>query len=421
MGPVKGRVPRALRDGKRPGLRLLCGAAAAALALMLELLPLIRREAPVTLSLALYPYVPDQARFQRAVEAEWRLRHPEVKLDFVAWDCYDRDPPEDLDVFVYDSIFLYDFLDRGCLLPLAETDIRDPEDLIPCALSACRARGSLYAVPQLLCTNLLFAREGDEAVAGAEDLEALYGLLGDCSDASVPPPEGEGLLVGIDDRTTLAFWYLETRIDQSRRYSPWDTLPGGEGLDPETMETLEAVQAMAGSEQMTYVSPDADVYIRGAWFAQGRGRALIGFSEALWAMGEAADAVTFHRISLSEGEDIPMLYADIASVNARIDEKKKPLALELLNIITSRPALTRAFSGDGQNQASQYLLSARWSVYDDLSASDPLYGALKDVVADPDCRVFLLKRGGRAFQERARALFRLPLPRGEAYDLSPAG
>jgi len=31
-----------------------------------------------SLSVALFPHVPDQARFRQAVEAEWNARHPEV-------------------------------------------------------------------------------------------------------------------------------------------------------------------------------------------------------------------------------------------------------------------------------------------------------------------------------------------------------
>ena len=91
---------------------------------------------PLTLNIALYPYVPDQTRFEQAIGSLWNRQHPDVKLNFVSWDSYSGDPGADLDVFVYDSIFLYDFLEKGLLLPLGEEDIRDPGDLVPAALSA---------------------------------------------------------------------------------------------------------------------------------------------------------------------------------------------------------------------------------------------------------------------------------------------
>lgn len=148
-------------------------------------------EQDMTLSVALYPYVPDQARFQQAVEAEWAARHPDVALRFVPWNAYTEDPPEDLDVFVYDSVFLYDFLEGGYLMPLADEDIREAGDLIPYALDACRVDGVVYAIPQLLCTNLLYAREGNAALSAVENVYELYGVVGgELADGSPRPARG---------------------------------------------------------------------------------------------------------------------------------------------------------------------------------------------------------------------------------------
>lgn len=130
-------------------------------------------EACRTLSVSLYPLVPDQARFQQAIEAVWNAWHPEVELDFISWDGYQEDPPEDLDVFVFDSVLLYDFLEKGYLLPLAEADIEDVDDFIPCAMSACRVDGTAYALPQLLCTNLLYARKDDADVSNVRNIPQL--------------------------------------------------------------------------------------------------------------------------------------------------------------------------------------------------------------------------------------------------------
>ena len=127
------------------------------------------------------------------------------------------------------------------------------------------------------------------------------------------------------------------------------------------------------------------------------------------AMGEAAGNVEFHRISLSEDDDIPMLYADLASINAGIDDEKKPYALELLNLITGTEVLTRAFAPVREDQTPQYLLSARMSVYDALSAEYPVYGALKGIVSDPRSRVFVVRPGARELLEQGTKSFELPL------------
>ena len=355
--------------GKMPGALLL--------PLMIFLLlfsPAAAENDPQTLNIALYPYVPDMERFEQAIGSQWDRLHSEVKLNFVSWDCYSGDPGEDLDVFVYDSVFLYDFLEKGLLLPLAEEDIRDPGDLVPAALSACKADGVIYAIPQLLCTNLLFSREGDDEIRNIRNIRELYEVIGDSADTELPPPEADDLLVGIPSVADLVFWYLETEIDLEQRFSEWVSIPEAAMLDPDIAAVLTAVRDMAGAEQMTY-SPQ-DSYIRGSWFAGGLGRALIGFSETMSVMGEAAEHVEFHRISLSEDEDIPMLYADLASINAGIGDEKKPYALELLNLITGPDVLIRAFVPEREDQNPQYLLSARMSVYDALSAEYPVYGAL---------------------------------------------
>jgi len=384
--------------------KVLCFAAA--VLLLLILLPFDFRGVrgnSITLNIALYPYVPDQARFEHAIETLWTERHPDVELNFVAWDCYAEDPRDDLDVFVYDSIFLYDFLEQGYLLPLTEEDVQNIEDIVPCAISACEDDGAIYAVPQLLCTNILYGRKGDDDISDVQTIHELDEVM-----------EEDTLLMSIPDHLSMAFWYLEVGVDLEQKYSEWTTLPDTDHLDPDIMETLRSLQKMSGMEQMTYVPEDRNSYIRGEWFADDFGRACIGFSEIMSAMGEAADDVTFHRISLSDEPDIPMLFADIASIHARIDDAKKPLAIELLNMITGQEAMNMALSAGQENQSPQYLLSARMSVYDMLSRDYPIYGKLKELVTDPECKVFLVRPSGRAFAEKAKQVLPLPLPQASA-------
>ena len=43
-----------------------------------------------------------------------------TKLELVDWYCYDEDLPDDLDVFVFDGIYLTEYLEKGYLLPIPE-------------------------------------------------------------------------------------------------------------------------------------------------------------------------------------------------------------------------------------------------------------------------------------------------------------
>ena len=50
----------------------------------------------------------------------WEAKHPDTKLELVDWYCYDEDLPDDLDVFVFDDIYLTEYLEKGYLLPIPE-------------------------------------------------------------------------------------------------------------------------------------------------------------------------------------------------------------------------------------------------------------------------------------------------------------
>ena len=94
-----------------------------------------------------------------------------------------------------------------------------------------------------------------------------------------------------------------------------------------------------------------------------------------------------------------MFYVDAAAINAKISSKKRSLALDLLNIITGTDALARAQTNGG---SPQYLLSARYSIYDAMASDYPLYAGLKKVATVPDAFVFRIKPDGDQYLEEAK-------------------
>ena len=177
------------------------------MAVMLELLlclfvfPPPKAAEPVTLNVALYGYIPDYGSFEDTVRESWEEAHPEVKLHFVQWDCYESVVPDDLDVFVFDAINLDVFADAGSLLPLSEEDIEDYDDLIPSFMNGCRIDGTIYAVPQLLCTDFLFTRKSDTGMSEIKSIDGLYHALGD-----------SGLLTDYRSDRTKVILYLQALI-----------------------------------------------------------------------------------------------------------------------------------------------------------------------------------------------------------------
>src|SRR5215203_2651759 len=66
----------------------------------------VNPQGPAVLNVALYPYVPRLDQFKTVISAAWAQQMPNVTLNYVDWDVYSQDPPKDLDVFVFDGIFL---------------------------------------------------------------------------------------------------------------------------------------------------------------------------------------------------------------------------------------------------------------------------------------------------------------------------
>jgi thiamine pyridinylase len=165
----------------------------AGLALALLLLPSAERAVAAepsmadagttTLNVGLYPYVPDLAAFQAAVQASWSQVQPNVKLNFVSqreWDGgYSSDPTSaNLDVFVFDAIFLQYFRTKGWLYGFDASEIDNQSDFLAFAIDGVKDNGKYYGLPQFGCSSILFYREGDSILANATRLSDVIQDLG---------------------------------------------------------------------------------------------------------------------------------------------------------------------------------------------------------------------------------------------------
>lgn len=350
-----------------------------------------------TLEVALFPYVPDMDCFQKTVSEAWNQLHPDVPLHFVDWDCYASDPEESLDVFVFDGIYLSSLAEKGQLLPIPEDKVHGTDDIIPFALEGCRVGGKLYALPQLLCADFLYTRSDDPVLSSVSDIASLYEVLGDRKTQTVIPGEHEGLLINLSDTLlTKTVMYLNALADERQSYSGYDELPDPAQLSQKSVGRLSALWRMGGGEQVAYWPENGDAYVRARWFAEGKGRAYIGYPEALAAMGDYANDVTMRLFSYGAEKNIPLFYTDMVGVNSHISESKKELAFDLVNVLTSAGVLAQVSRG-ADGGSPQYLLTPRISVYDELGADYPIYRQLKQVVEDPENRAFRMGANARQY------------------------
>ena len=341
---------------------------------------------PVTMNVSLYKVVPDYDSFKKTIADRWKEKHPEVELNFENWDCYSGEVPEGLDVFVFDTISLDSFAERGFLLALSEKDIQDYNDLIPSFVEGCRVNGTLYAIPQFLCADLLYTRKNDADLKNVQNIDSLYNVLGD-----------SGLLLDKHSATSKICMYLQALIDEKQSYmDQYPPIKEGE-LSPIATDSLEKMRKMHLTDSEGDLEDESRFYYARK-FAEGMGRAYIGYSEAMNEMGESASDMDFRLFSMTDSKNIPVFYVDAAAINAKISSKKRALALDLLNIITGTDALARAQTNGG---SPQYLLSARYSIYDAMASDYPLYEELKKIASVPDAFVFRIKPDGNDYLEEA--------------------
>ena len=347
-----------------------------------------------TLNVSLYRGLPDYDSFEETVKECWSAIHPEAGLNFVDWDCYSGEVPGDLDVFVFDTTSLDAFARKGYLLTLSAEEIQDYDDLIPSFMEGSRVNGAICAVPQILCTDLLYTRKGEDDLKDVQNIDGLYHALGN-----------SGLLLDKQTAVIQVAMYLQALVDETQHYTDHYP-PIGEGtLSPGAISSLEMISNMHQTDP-DGAPGDGDWFYYARRFSEGMGRAYIGYSEAMYVMGDSASETDFRLFSMTDDKDIPVFYVDAAAVNAKIPDDKKALALDFLNMITGKDMMASVSVNDGN---PRYLLAARYSVYDAMATDYPIYAELKKAATVPDACVFRIKPDGDAYlEESAKHLDLLP-------------
>ena len=340
-----------------------------------------------TLNIALYPYVPRLNQFKETISDHWERHYPDVALNFVDWDCYSEDPPNDLDVFVFDAIFFQYFVSKDYLKPIKISEIDDWADILEYALEGSQISGVYYGIPQFGCTNILYYREGDKALKNAHTLSEVYGALGDCSYTGVRPPPGKGLMVDLSGGTTDSCLYLATVELMACQYTVSPDLPDVNHLNEGAVANLQTLVKMAGKEQAGY---EAKSYERALWFGEGSGRATIGFTESMSVMEkECLDSIEFKLMPFTDNQcDFSLFYIDIIGINSTItDPERMDFALKLANLVGSSEVMTDSLKAQEYDNP-QYLLPVRKSVFVNLQKDYPLYKRIYELLLKSNPKTF---------------------------------
>ena len=331
--------------------------------------------APVdAITVALYPHLPDLYMAQNTLAVMWADLEPDVKLEFIYWDCYDDPYPHGIDVIVYDAVFLDYLVENNLVDPLDLDTLEDTTGILPYTMEGARYDGDLYGLPVLACSNYLIHYTEDEEMMAVQNFEQLYNLLSQRKSWYA----SDGLQVNVSDFGSS--FYLDALIDYTGTYTTYQDLSA---LYPPVTEVLDRLY------DINSLIPEPAGYIRGrdfrTRFAKGEGSACYSFSESLYDMKNILDQLTIRPIAFFEGENIPIYYTDIASIGSHVTaENKYDLCMKLVNLLGSVEYQAQLCFGNGD---VQYLLPAREQVYLAAMEQYPMYETLYILATNENNRI----------------------------------
>lgn len=334
-------------------------------------------DAPITI--ALYPAVP---------------RMPE--LLFLHFDCLSEPGPQPgIEVFGFDNLFLQSYIHQGLISPWERGEI-EQDAFYAFAWQACLSHEYLYAVPYLVCQEVLIYRKADRELAEAPDLSILASLLGPCEKPDVPWPDpGKGLLCALADPKGVALLYLKALNALDETLPALATLPSDPDLlHPQALASLSQVVQMAGWAQARLPSPDMGRMSR---FSEGIGRVVLGSTDqASFLPPEQINQ--FGVRPCPSGDSTFKIQPRVASLAISADVRdpgRRSVLKELVTLMTGADVIRECLEALPEDGAAgpQYLIPARPDVLRQLAERYALYQQIQAVLP-AQAQALLLDQSG---------------------------
>lgn len=332
-----------------------------------------------SLTVALYPYVPRIEQFKTAITEAWAEVQPKVPLTFLPtrdWDGgYTNNPPDGADVFVFDAMYLALFKSQNNLVPFSRAEVDNIDDFLSYAIQGASSDNDILAIPLLGCANILFYQKNDAQLAQAATLTAVTNTLNQCTFTSIKPPDRRGIMIDMAGGTTNAALYADIDHAITGIY-PLPQPPSGD-LDEKAIATMKLL--FATSSYYNATADTVDAYARSAWFSQGFGRSVVGFTESMSEMSpQTLENTAFKVMPLSDNpSNRPLFYSDMIGVNTATSTRgMTALAKQLANVMASSATVVASFAGTDAGVPPQYLMPARPSVFNALAPKYPIYGEM---------------------------------------------
>jgi len=347
--------------------------------------------------------VPAKAALFSHIKTSFEAAFPEINLEIIdlSDNYYDETSRHavtntDADVLELDSVFIDDFIAANRIQPLPATLQPESASFLPVASAAAQSSGSWYAMPHWVCTNFLIFHRGDPlgTIKNFRELEASI---------NKPVTPSNSLLIDLKGRSTLGELYLNALLDNYGTFEKLRPFLEMNNLDSGSVEILKRSRALCDSELCRDRAYHDMLGFYPRQFAHLLGRALVGYSEQLYYVGneelngcrkDTKTAKQCLRLTDGAGKALPPDLADVDLLPMPLSETgstsfawvdsfaidarcQRQCLLDAEAFIRHTASLNEVLAAltPGYGEAPRYLLPALAQPYRDTSlvAAAPLY------------------------------------------------
>lgn len=261
------------------------------------------------LTYSVYPYLPDVNYYAEVLEEEWEKQHPDIRLEYVPYDCYFGGRPEGIDVIMYDVIMERAFVEKGYIRVLDIGNCIDTDDYYPFTLEPAAGYTDNYGVPVFLCCDLLIYDGDNKELSAAEDV---FDIAASDSKALIS-------FASYGDHVYLLDAAADTTQDpQVIQYK--DRLSG--------IDVSESKAALAEAAVPEYTDTDSNAIAM--LYDSGVADGYIGYGETLRFLSRRLDKTEVKQISIGKSDNIPLFYCDMAGISADVPDDRVGLCMDLI-------------------------------------------------------------------------------------------
>lgn len=343
------------------------------------------------LSVILYNWIPNLEEYFTTMETDFETLNPDIDLLIISLPgYYDGLDTTEADVYEVDESGLRMLLASDRLQPLADNEVKNPEDFFPICNDVAYIDGRWWGVPHWTCTNFMFYNKNDKELAGVKTFSELEKVIGGGNH-----PPGQGLLIDMMGIYRCRELYKDTIMDlypddPDTIYSFLDE----ENIDPKAIAIEKRIIEMMDPGMGRNPQNDKIFDYLQRQFMYENGRAFVYYSEAIGyfykiiedaaGYGDATlsidDLAVMAFVQSDTGKACQPGYVDSFCMDKSLSGQKREDALKYITWVTDRKTVVKQIAPSAD--FVRYLSPARLSIYLDpeLNSVAPLYKQLKPIM-----------------------------------------